>query len=235
MKYFTVIGPHIDCMDEQYLKPMVGQQRKSQCCLCCQRGDITLRCELERSAYVCNESLRLRATIDNQGEEPVRLKIRLVQYCEYFIDRGVLGVNKEAQHLVLEYKGQPIKPHSRTKWDSAGSLVLPVMPTTLLGICRLLQVYYVLKVGLDTDKTNDIVQMHFPITVATVPFRIPNMLVEQQTRIKYETASQHVEGGLYIGPEFLLGQVYDGCTETSTAREPIVLYKPVYVAVDKDG
>lgn len=25
-----------------------------------------------------------------------------------------------------------------------------------------------------------------------------------------ETASSHVEGGLYIGPEFLLGQVYDG-------------------------
>lgn len=89
MKYFTVIGPHIDCMDEQYLKPMVGQERKSDCCFCCKRGDVTLRCVLERSAYVCKESLKLKATIDNQADDTVRLKVKLVQYCEYFIDRCV--------------------------------------------------------------------------------------------------------------------------------------------------
>ncbi|GLV37056.1 Wee1 kinase [Carabus blaptoides fortunei] len=219
MKYFTVIGPHIDCMDEQYLKPMVGQDRKSDCCFCCKRGDVTLRCVLERSAYVCKESLKLKATIDNQTQDTVRLKVKLIQYCEYFIDRGVLGVNKDVQHLVLEYKGDPVKPHSRTKWDSSNSLVIPTMPTTLVGICRLLQIYYVLKVSLDTDRTSDIVQMHFPITIATVPFRIPN------SPTLPSTASSHVEGGLYIGPEFLLGQVYDGME--SSSREPIVLYRPV--------
>lgn len=40
----------------------------------------------------------------------------------------------------------------------------------------------------------------------------------------------HVEGGMYIGPEFLLGQVYDGtgCVEEG---ETVVLYRPVYVCV----
>lgn len=142
----------------------------------------------------------------------------------------MLGVTKDSQHLVLEYKGDPVKPHSRTKWDSSNSLVLPVMPTTLIGICRLLQIYYVLKVSLDTDKQSDIVSMHFPITIATVPFRIPN---STQPAVKYETASSHVEGGLYIGPEFLLGQVYDGC-DSSGRNEPVVLYRPVYVTVNKD-
>lgn len=40
----------------------------------------------------------------------------------------------------------------------------------------------------------------------------------------------HVEGGMYIGPEFLLGQVYDG-TLGLEEGETVVLYRPVYVCV----
>lgn len=44
-------------------------------------------------------------------------------------------------------------------------------------------------------------------------------------------ACEHVEGGLYIGPEFLLGQVYDG----SNPQETRVLYRPVYVSVVRNS
>ena len=37
-----------------------------------------------------------------------------------------------------------------------------------------------------------------------------------------------MEGGLYISPEFQLGQVYDG---THEHEEDIILYRPVYVCV----
>ncbi|XP_018336415.1 arrestin domain-containing protein 3-like isoform X2 [Agrilus planipennis] len=230
MKYFTIIGPHIDCMEEQYLKPIVLQDSRSVCCWCCKTGTLTLRCTLERSAYVCNESLKLKATIDNQGESEVRLRVQFVQHCEFFIDRGVLGINKETKHIVFEYKGDYVKQNSRTKWDSANSLVIPTMPTSLVGICRLAQIYYVLSVSLDNEKDIDIVHLTFPITIGNVPFRIPNSSVVP--KVKYEPACSHVEGGLYTGPEFLLGQVYDG-TDKST-RESIVLYRPVYVAVERN-
>ncbi|KAL3228664.1 hypothetical protein MRX96_023796 [Rhipicephalus microplus] len=75
------------------------------------------------------------------------LRIRPTQHVEFFIDRGVLGVNKEATHTVLEYRGDQVQPHTRHKFDSSNSLVVPVMPPTLVGVCRLLQMYYVLKVG----------------------------------------------------------------------------------------
>jgi len=42
---------------------------------------------------------------------------------------------------------------------------------------------------------------------------------------------EHVEGGLYIGPEFLLGEVYDGTNSHDLQRETVVLYRPVYVVV----
>ena len=43
-----------------------------------------------------------------------------------------------------------------------------------------------------------------------------------------EVAADNVEGGLYISPEFQLGQVYDGTIEN---EEDIILYRPVYVCV----
>jgi len=43
-----------------------------------------------------------------------------------------------------------------------------------------------------------------------------------------EVASEHAEGGMYIGPEFQLGQVYDGSVENG---DSVVLYRPVYLTV----
>ncbi|OXA40481.1 Arrestin domain-containing protein 2 [Folsomia candida] len=228
MKYFTIIGPWIDCMD--YLKPMVGDRKRPRFSLCWDRRWVNIRTHLERSAYVCGESLRLKAEIDNQSGEDARLKLRLVQYVEYYIDRGVLGVSKELSNTILEYRGAPVVPRSRIKWDSHQNIVVPVMPPTLLGVCRLIQIYYVLKVSVELEKSGEDLQMHFPITIATVPFRIPNST--QQPAIQYDVASEIAEGGMYIGPEFQLGQVYDGSVENG---DSVVLYRPVYVSVTSQG
>ncbi|KAF2365094.1 Arrestin-like N-terminal [Trinorchestia longiramus] len=235
MKYFTVIGPHIDCMDEQYLKPMCGEDKKSLCCLCCARGPVTLRSQLERTAYVSGESIKLKAEIDNQSEEEATLKVKLVQhmqfcmqYVEYYLDRGVLGVTKDIQHSVLEYTGDSVSTGSRWKFDSSQCLVVPVIPPTLVSVCRLIQIYYVLKVNIEQSKAGEDLHMHFPITIATVPFRIPNSKL--QPNISYNVCCDHVEGGMYIGPEFQLGQVYDGGAD-GLSGEPVLLYRPVYVCI----
>ena len=47
-----------------------------------------------------------------------------------------------------------------------------------------------------------------------------------------EVASEQVEGGMYISPEFQLGQVYDGTFDMPNQdEEDIILYRPVYVCV----
>jgi len=48
--------------------------------------------------------------------------------------------------------------------------------------------------------------------------------------LSIEPACEHIEGGSYVGPEFQLGQVYDG-GPASTADTDVVLYRPVYVCV----
>ncbi|KAI1289822.1 Arrestin domain-containing protein 3 [Halotydeus destructor] len=233
MKYFTIVGPHIDCMDEQYLKPLVGRDKRSVCCLCCQRGVVRFKCALERSAYCCGESLKLKADIDNQSDENVRLKLRLTQYVEFFIERGPVTLNKDVSHTILEYRGNLIDPHTRTRFDSANGLILPAMPPTLTGVCRLIQVYYVLKVWIEMERSGEDLHMNFPITIATCPFRIPNS--NQQPLISYEPSCDHCEGGIYIGPEFQLGQVYDGTFGTEDHGDNVVLYRPLYVCVKNRG
>lgn len=71
-------------------KPMVGQDKRTTCCLCCEKGPVVLRTQLERSAYVCGESIKLRASIDNQGEEEVRLKVKLIQVS--LMNKSILSV-----------------------------------------------------------------------------------------------------------------------------------------------
>ncbi|KAF0767767.1 arrestin domain-containing protein 3-like isoform X2, partial [Aphis craccivora] len=228
-KLYTVVAPcqWINLFNTFHMKPIGALEKRTKCCLCCKSNKVVLQCLLERSAYVCGEALRLKANIKNQNEKDIRLKVRLLQNVHYSVERGMLGVQnqKDVQHSVLEYIGEPIRTGCESQWDSADGLVLPVMPPTLIGNCRLLQIYYLLKVCVDLGKGDEDLNITFPITIATVPFRIPNC--NKTPQIFYSVACDHVEGGRYIGPEFLLGgHVYDG-----SQTEQIVLYRPVYVSV----
>lgn len=228
IKYFTIIGPHIDCMDKQFLKPIEGRDNRSVCCFCCRQGVVSIKAYLERSAYCCGESIRLKADIDNQSEEIVRLKLKLVQHVGFNIERGVLGMNKDVVHTVLEYQGENVAPNQKFRFDSSDSLVVPVMPPTIIGLSKLLQIFYSLKVWVELEKSGENLHLIFPITIATCPFRIPNS--NKQPVIDYNVCCDHVEGGMYIGPEFRTGgQVYDGSLDV----EDVVLYRPVYLCVKR--
>ncbi|ETN74243.1 arrestin domain protein, partial [Necator americanus] len=227
IKYFTVIGPHIDCMEEKYLSPLSGQDRKTTCCWCCRRGALALRVVLDRTAYVCGENIRVRAQVENRQSTQQLISIKLIQHVEFFIDKGVLGESKAVTCVVFDHKSPSITPNSQGKYDSTleQPIRLPVVPPTLIGICRLLQIYYILRICLVDEKGNESLHLEFPLTVATVPYRIPNA---PQPPIEYDFCANHVEGGKYVSPEFRLGQVYDGEINEECREEEIVLYRPVY-------
>ena len=54
-------------------------------------------------------------------------------------------------------------------------------------------------------------------------------ILDETIVLYVEPACEHVEGGRYVGPEFQMGQVYDG--GPTTADTDVVLYRPVYVCV----
>ncbi|GMR36254.1 hypothetical protein PMAYCL1PPCAC_06449, partial [Pristionchus mayeri] len=229
IKYFTVIGPHIDCMDQKYLSPLTGQDRMTTCCMCCQRGALAIRVTMDRTAYVCGENIRVRAQVENRQPSQQVINIKLIQHVEYFIDKGVLGESKSLVCTVFEHKSPPIAANTAGKYDSTleTPICLPVVPPTLVGVCRLVQIYYNLMVCLEDEKGNESLPLDFPLTVATLPYHVPNT---PMPLIDYEFCSNHVEGGKYVSPEFRLGQVYDG-EDGEQREEEIVLYRPVYVKI----
>lgn len=231
IKHFTVIGPNIDCGEAKFLTPVVSQDMKVVCCLCCKKGPITLRSTLQRSAYCAGERLLLNSDVDNGGTEAVRLCVRLMQHIEYFIDRGVLGVTKYMAHEIGGFKSDLVPSGEKKSFDELlTSLVVPVTPPTLIGIARLIQIYYVVKICLEFPNNVEDLHMDFPVTVATVPLRQGS--TANPTRISYEPAADNVEGGMYTSPEFQVGQVYDG---TMGSGEDVILYRPIYVKLCSPG
>ncbi len=57
-------------------------------------------------------------------------------------------MNKDVVHTVLEYQGENVAPNQKFRFDSSDSLVVPVMPPTIIGLSKLLQIFYSLKVCL---------------------------------------------------------------------------------------
>ncbi|KAE9551873.1 hypothetical protein FO519_004922 [Halicephalobus sp. NKZ332] len=236
IKYFSLIGPHIDCMEEKYLASLCGQDHKVRCFRCCQRGTIALRVVLERTAYCCGENLRIKAHIENRQDFTINLNIKLFQVIEYRIEKGVLGETKNITSTVLEYRSPTVNENTQAKFDSSleqHPIKIPVVPPTMVGVCRLLQIYYMLKVSVEDERKNESLEMEFPLTIATIPYRSPQT---QLYSITYDFCVDYVEGGRYISPEFRLGQVYDGNQPPGEREngaeddeEDIILYRPVYV------
>ncbi|CAC5396249.1 unnamed protein product [Mytilus coruscus] len=228
IKYFTIVGPHIDCMEEKYLTPTRGSDKRNSCCLCCNRGPVSLQAELERSAYCCGENLRLKATVQNGSSQEVWLFCKLVQIVDFFINKGVLGLSKSASHRVWEYKGENVCPDHSEKFDNLHCLLqVPIMPPTImLEVCSVIQISYELQVCLIMADKGQVLELDFPITVATAPYRVTNAPFPI---LQYDHAITSVEGGMYVSSEFQLGQVYIG--EGEEPDDEVILYRPVYVCV----
>lgn len=228
IKYFTIVGPHIDCMDDKYLTPTRASDKRNSCCLCCNRGPVSLQAELERSAYCCGENIRLKTMIQNGSAQNVWLFCKLVQHVDFFINKGVLGLSKSVSHRVWEFKGDDVCPDHSEKFDNLHTILqVPIMPPTIhLEVCSVIQISYELQICLIMEDKGQVLELDFPITVATAPYRVTNAPFPI---LQYDHAVTNVEGGMYVSSEFQLGQVYIG--EGEEPDDEVILYRPVYVCV----
>lgn len=138
------------------------------------------------------------------------------------------------QHLVLEYTSDEM--NSDEVFELITSHCLPILPPSLVGVSRLLQLYYTMTVCLDFERSGQDLQMLFPIRIGTRPYTggsSPN-----DFRLEYGPCCDHVEGGIYVDPEFVpnnrgSGFWDDDGSEGDTSTEAPPLYRPVYLNVVK--
>ena len=71
------------------------------------------------------------------------------QNVEFRINKGVLGLSKEISHKVWEFRGSVVSPHnSREFHDLYQHLQVPICPPTVADVCKVLEIYYILKVSI---------------------------------------------------------------------------------------
>ena len=67
----------------------------------------------------------------------------------FFINKGVLGLNKDTSHKVFEVEGPSVLPYTNARIDElVQQLQVPVMPPTLINVCQNVEIYYTLKVSI---------------------------------------------------------------------------------------
>lgn len=136
------------------------------------------------------------------------------------------GVTKEVQHLVLEYSSDSVDCNEELELNT--SHCLPILVPTIVSVCRLVQLYYTLTVCLEFEQSGQDLQMLFPIKIGTKPYTG----AQNDFILEYGPCCDHVEGGIFVDPEFTSGQsrFWDDGTD-STLDSP--LYRPVYLKVVK--
>ncbi|EJW86403.1 hypothetical protein WUBG_02685 [Wuchereria bancrofti] len=229
IKYFTIIGPSIDCMDEKYCCALLGQNKEVTWHGCCKRGALALRVIMDRTAYLCGENVRILAHVENRQDGIVWIVMRLIQHVEYFMGKNV-GESKQIDCVVLENKTLPVEPYAQGKFDTAQlqSFVLPVVPPTLIGVCRLLQIFYVFQACIEDEKVIKRYRWNFHLQLLhchSLKATMPTPMLD------YDTCCPHAEGGRYISPEFQIGHIPDGENLEQSIDDHTVLYRPLYVCI----
>lgn len=144
------------------------------------------------------------------------------------------GVTKEVQHLVLEYTSDEMGADE--EFELTTSHCLPILPPSIVGVSRLLQLYYTLTVCLEFERSGQDLQMLFPIRIGTRPYTGAG---SSDFQLQYGPCCDHVEGGIYVDPEFTRnggGGFWDddekeGNEMETGGKEAPLLYRPVYLNV----
>jgi len=109
-----------------------------------------------------------------QKSFPIILRYRIERNVSGSSGPTVVSETKSCVSTVLEYRSPTVAENSQSKFDPHHSdhpIKLPVVPPTMIGVCRLLQCYYILKVCIEDERKNESLEMIFPLTIATVPYR----------------------------------------------------------------
>ena len=93
-----------------------------------------------------NRKFRLEMVIPHNKN--MYICIFCLQHVEFRINKGVLGLTKEIHHKIWEFKGPTVSPHTTKGFHDFHKLLqVPVMPPTLADVCKVIELYYVLKVS----------------------------------------------------------------------------------------
>ncbi|CAL8142678.1 unnamed protein product [Orchesella dallaii] len=166
-QYITVNGLVDLNNDPQAAEPGEWKTSKTFCCWCCATGPLDVTVRLKNKGFVPGEMVPLEVEVNNLSNRGVSdISAQLVQEASFFAKSDK---NQSVKPIISEKQGKGVDPGDSDIWRL--EMIVPSVPPTKLGGCRLIDVQYVLKVEIHVSGVAFNLKLSCPVVIGTVPFR----------------------------------------------------------------
>ena len=167
----TVEIPFVETVDinADYLQKPVYEERETTVhnLLGRESSPITLRVQLDRSAYCVGEEIKIQAEVQNGSGRNVSLQTKLVRKGQFIAGQHQV---KHPSVIVATASGPSVASGGSSQWRSDSLVIPPTEPT--IDTSSYISLYYVLKVSLVIPRARTCT-IKIPITIGNVPLGSP--------------------------------------------------------------
>ncbi|CAL8109319.1 unnamed protein product [Orchesella dallaii] len=166
-QYITVNGL-VDLNNyPQAAEPGECETSKTFCCWCCATGPLCMTVRLKKRGFVPGEMVPLEVEVNNLSNRGVSdISAELVQEASFFAQGAR---NYSVRPVISVKRGKGVDPGDRDIWRL--EMVVPFVPPTNLGGCRLIDVQYVLMGEIHVSGVAFNLRLSCPVMIGTIPFR----------------------------------------------------------------
>lgn len=161
----------LDLNSMEHVKhPVIKQDEKTICCLCCASGPISLGVRIPRSGYCClSDMIPIEVELTNGSSRQINgLSAELIQSVKYTARSEETNLDswRHEHKVIAKSTGPACEPNGEKSWNCDDLFVPKTDPT--IACCEIISVSYHLKVEADIPMALDL-DAKIPITLGTVP------------------------------------------------------------------
>lgn len=140
---------------------------KTFCCWPCSSGPLSIVASLPQSGFVPGQSIVVTAQINNQSNVPI-------DYTRFTL-RKTIAYHSQIPSAKIKYEVETVQEQrtfgvgTNTNWRREVQLVVPAVPPSNGGQCRLIHVSYEVKVEAKTSGPHQSPFVLLPVTIGTRP------------------------------------------------------------------
>ncbi|XP_060893976.1 arrestin domain-containing protein 3-like [Labrus mixtus] len=160
---------HIDTNQPLLRAPLSGTNSKTEGCLCCTSGPITMTVSTEKKAFIAGETVKLICVFGNTSSRTVTPKVTLLQKQVYYThgrNRSIMQFKK-----LVFMNGHPIRAHTSILHIEF-TLTIPSFASPSIANCSILEVEHFIQVSLSAKFSSDLIVL--------VPIVICDTFIEAQ-------------------------------------------------------
>ncbi|XP_058789932.1 arrestin domain-containing protein 17 [Phymastichus coffea] len=194
---FTVISHYDLNQDSSASEPVMIENSKTFCCLCCGSPPLTVNVSLPVRGYVPGQIIPVKVNVENQsGKEVNVVKLKLDKVINYTASTP-RPETKIVEVTVAEVSKGPIGGNETTAYEQ--TLEVPPLPPSNLKNCKIIDVAYKLNIEACVSglfSTN--LTFNTPILIGTIPlssYQMPYPKVNNYVPTVYPKSDE--SGGMY--------------------------------------